>query len=123
MIRRPPRSTRTNTLFPYTTLFRSVVTASCIKSPLTAQELLIGAKLVALIILFLPRVFTVNPGDGFKLPPASVLISTLPSQSCNTEKKSTTTQSLSEPVLTRTEERRVGKECENTGRARWSAHQ
>src|SRR3546814_5043304 len=24
MIRRPPRSTRTNTLFPYTTLFRSV---------------------------------------------------------------------------------------------------
>src|SRR3546814_3356038 len=25
MIRRPPRSTRTNTLFPYTTLFRSAV--------------------------------------------------------------------------------------------------
>src|SRR3546814_13829962 len=24
MIRRPPRSTRTNTLFPYTTLFRSI---------------------------------------------------------------------------------------------------
>src|SRR3546814_6592540 len=28
MIRRPPRSTRTDTLFPYTTLFRSVRTAS-----------------------------------------------------------------------------------------------
>src|SRR3546814_19622422 len=27
MIRRPPRSTRTDTLFPYTTLFRSVVNA------------------------------------------------------------------------------------------------
>src|SRR3546814_17995760 len=26
MIRRPPRSTRTDTLFPYTTLFRSVTT-------------------------------------------------------------------------------------------------
>src|SRR3546814_1131624 len=25
MVRRPPRSTRTDTLFPYTTLFRSVV--------------------------------------------------------------------------------------------------
>src|SRR3546814_16570905 len=25
MIRRPPRSTRTDTLFPYTTLFRSIV--------------------------------------------------------------------------------------------------
>src|SRR3546814_8781829 len=29
MIRRPPRSTRTDTLFPYTTLFRSLVDAHC----------------------------------------------------------------------------------------------
>src|SRR3546814_2558579 len=29
MIRRPPRSTRTDTLFPYTTLFRSRRTSSC----------------------------------------------------------------------------------------------
>src|SRR3546814_9945832 len=29
MIRRPPRSTRTDTLFPYTTLFRSPVDAMC----------------------------------------------------------------------------------------------
>src|SRR3546814_13285409 len=28
MIRRPPRSTRTDTLFPYTTLFRSIRTMS-----------------------------------------------------------------------------------------------
>src|SRR3546814_5267656 len=28
MIRRPPRSTRTDTLFPYTTLFRSLLTAA-----------------------------------------------------------------------------------------------
>src|SRR3546814_20864750 len=28
MIRRPPRSTRTDTLFPYTTLFRSTLTYS-----------------------------------------------------------------------------------------------
>src|SRR3546814_3583893 len=28
MIRRPPRSTRTDTLFPYTTLFRSVTVAN-----------------------------------------------------------------------------------------------
>src|SRR3546814_10518538 len=28
MIRRPPRSTRTDTLFPYTTLFRSVAVAT-----------------------------------------------------------------------------------------------
>src|SRR3546814_11221157 len=29
MIRRPPRSTRTDTLFPYTTLFRSLEGAVC----------------------------------------------------------------------------------------------
>src|SRR3546814_15112812 len=29
MIRRPPRSTRTDTLFPYTTLFRSFAEGSC----------------------------------------------------------------------------------------------
>src|SRR3546814_4989843 len=30
MIRRPPRSTRTDTLFPYTTLFRSVVAGAVV---------------------------------------------------------------------------------------------
>src|SRR3546814_3307022 len=29
MIRRPPRSTRTDTLFPYTTLFRSRISRTC----------------------------------------------------------------------------------------------
>src|SRR3546814_13388436 len=29
MTRRPPRSTRTDTLFPYTTLFRSAIVISC----------------------------------------------------------------------------------------------
>src|SRR3546814_4746368 len=35
MIRRPPRSTRTDTLFPYTTLFRSIppVRGKCLASP------------------------------------------------------------------------------------------
>src|SRR3546814_12318915 len=31
MIRRPPRSTRTDTLFPYTTLFRSAVRAAALR--------------------------------------------------------------------------------------------
>src|SRR3546814_9527255 len=30
MIRRPPRSTRTNTLFPYTTLFRSAISGRAV---------------------------------------------------------------------------------------------
>src|SRR3546814_1528261 len=33
MIRRPPRSTRTDTLFPYTTLFRSVEPYSVVADP------------------------------------------------------------------------------------------
>src|SRR3546814_3076725 len=36
MIRRPPRSTRTDTLFPYTTLFRSVDRRSCLAEKLPA---------------------------------------------------------------------------------------
>src|SRR3546814_8212970 len=31
MLRRPPRSTRTDTLFPYTTLFRSALDDGCAK--------------------------------------------------------------------------------------------
>src|SRR3546814_16850687 len=33
MIRRPPRSTRTDTLFPYTTLFRSLLTDAIDQNP------------------------------------------------------------------------------------------
>src|SRR3546814_8694961 len=36
MIRRPPRSTRTDTLFPYTTLFRSACKAACMACVSTA---------------------------------------------------------------------------------------
>src|SRR3546814_3850424 len=39
MIRRPPRSTRTDTLFPYTTLFRSVFLAGDVKDEGYAQSL------------------------------------------------------------------------------------
>src|SRR3546814_14897305 len=38
MIRRPPRSTRTDTLFPYTTLFRSIRAFSC--TPLEMDSVL-----------------------------------------------------------------------------------
>src|SRR3546814_12990512 len=49
MIRRPPRSTRTDTLFPYTTLFRSVLDgeeAALLDQPCLAQQLLhvVGAR-------------------------------------------------------------------------------
>src|SRR3546814_7620174 len=41
MIRRPPRSTRTDTLFPYTTLFRSGTGASIAFAPLRQGDMLL----------------------------------------------------------------------------------
>src|SRR3546814_3272495 len=38
MIRRPPRSTRTDTLFPYTTLFRSVPSTRTCPGPRTCRD-------------------------------------------------------------------------------------
>src|SRR3546814_15153323 len=44
MIRRPPRSTRTDTLFPYTTLFRSVLA-------MAADDRAVPAELVARLVV------------------------------------------------------------------------
>src|SRR3546814_9039078 len=43
MIRRPPRSTRTDTLFPYTTLFRSVAPGDLGARGRRFQRALVGA--------------------------------------------------------------------------------
>src|SRR3546814_8868286 len=46
MIRRPPRSTRTDTLFPYTTLFRSIAIDNTFLGPLWQKPLQHGAEIV-----------------------------------------------------------------------------
>src|SRR3546814_15766996 len=46
MIRRPPRSTRTDTLFPYTTLFRSSVSGALAHLERGGVDLRMGAVLV-----------------------------------------------------------------------------
>src|SRR3546814_18357768 len=45
MIRRPPRSTRTDTLFPYTTLFRSEVVTRGLRSEVCAFYDAVAARL------------------------------------------------------------------------------
>src|SRR3546814_6247634 len=40
MIRRPPRSTRTDTLFPYTTLFRSLFTRQAPRQSATERSMM-----------------------------------------------------------------------------------
>src|SRR3546814_15136295 len=97
MIRRPPRSTRTDTLFPYTTLFRSVEYAkvppdSGVRSNIWVRE---GDDLI--------HARTVETGG-----PAIVL-------------RGVTIYERSGGVL-RSEERRVGKACVSTCRSRWSPY-
>src|SRR3546814_5138552 len=45
MIRRPPRSTRTDTLFPYTTLFRPVLGRQVANMPIAGQHMEIAAQI------------------------------------------------------------------------------
>src|SRR3546814_9799293 len=61
MIRRPPRSTRTDTLFPYTTLFRSGQYRRASGNRRRDQSLL-GVRVLPL------RYATRVPGDGFGVP-------------------------------------------------------
>src|SRR3546814_1528498 len=65
MIRRPPRSTRTDTLFPYTTLFRSVVLP-------VAGWLISGASLS----LEMPVMKGFNFSGGISLSPEFVALLT-----------------------------------------------
>src|SRR3546814_682435 len=58
MIRRPPRSTRTDTLFPYTTLFRSPLGIACPIAPrrcigaLVLDEVKLGNRVFSDVIPF-----------------------------------------------------------------------
>src|SRR3546814_13957810 len=117
MIRRPPRSTRTDTLFPYTTLFRSpgrLVIASHNQGKVRE----IGDLLAPY------GVETVSAGAlGLPEPPE-----TGTSFIANAELKAREAADLSGlPALAddsglcvRSEERRVGKACVSTCRSRWS---
>src|SRR3546814_2822862 len=53
MIRRPPRSTRTDTLFPYTTLFRSVVAIWQLGTSNPTNDNLASFALWAIVVAFL----------------------------------------------------------------------
>src|SRR3546814_15656606 len=96
MIRRPPRSTRTDTLFPYTTLFRSHVVGPQLGRGAPTFVYDFPASQAALA--------RVRDGD----PPVA-------------ERFELFWQGL-ELANGRSEERRVGKECVSTCRSRWSPY-
>src|SRR3546814_16363127 len=105
MIRRPPRSTRTDTLFPYTTLFRSQVKVVIrrLLSPDVAETF--EKKVTEATESQENRKFT-------------LLFSSIP----RLTGKQVMDFSPEELADLRSEERRVGKECVSTCRSRWSPY-
>src|SRR3546814_13710038 len=106
MIRRPPRSTRTDTLFPYTTLFRSIVAqvSQNVFDTATGRYLLIpqGSRLVG--------AYDSNPVFG----QTRALIAW--QRIIFSDGKAIDLGAMPG----RSEERRVGNECVRTCRSRWS---
>src|SRR3546814_16134838 len=98
MIRRPPRSTRTDTLFPYTTLFRSL--SSMVLELLATLCVALVAVSIGLRLVY---------GD-MSLEPGIIALILAPEVY------------LPLRMVGRSEERRVGKECVSTCRSRWSPY-
>src|SRR3546814_13247236 len=141
MIRRPPRSTRTDTLFPYTTLFRSVAgpeaannsAAAGVLVPLLTLGLPTSATAAILIAAFQqyglqpgPLLFANEPDLVWGLI-ASLYIGNLMLLVLNLPMAGVWVRVLAipRPLLyagIRSEERRVGKECVSTCRSRWSPY-
>src|SRR3546814_12584705 len=121
MIRLPPRSTRTDTLFPYTTLFRS---SGCIAAR-TGDLVLIEIRRSA---LKLRRVAIVCPvrtavgkfGGGLSALTAGELGALI--LRALVERSGVDPERVDDVVFGqgRSEERRGGKECVSTCRTRWS---
>src|SRR3546814_12946217 len=116
MIRRPPRSTRTDTLFPYTTLFRSDRRASIILAIADAEVR--SARTARLAEqrqrprqadFELGRGIAARVGDHLQI---DVLGDILP----GSERRAAPDRVI------RSEERRVGKEWVSTCRSRWSPY-
>src|SRR3546814_17762664 len=141
MIRRPPRSTRTDTLFPYTTLFRSLKPGDKIPDltlPASgAQNIgLRSFKGKALVVYFYPKDNTpgcTQEGQDFRdlhaqFKKAGADILGVSRDSVKAHDNFIAKHEFPFVLLSagdetmRTEERRVGKEGDSTGLSRWSAY-
>src|SRR3546814_15499189 len=115
MIRRPPRSTRTDTLFPYTTLFRSRDVAHLEVAALEGDEL--GALLEegAAVVALEGEVAFDGVGEHLHHLGADVLLG-------EDGREAQRRLVLRKSGHARSEERRVGKECVSTCQSRWSPY-
>src|SRR3546814_13981186 len=117
MIRRPPRSTRTDTLFPYTTLFRSAGAAVLAAAWSEIPAALAPGPFAAHMIRHMSVVAVAAPllalgVAGTRLDPA---------RHWRWTAAAAVPASIAEMAGVRSEVRRVGKECVSTCRSRWSA--
>src|SRR3546814_16306471 len=114
MLRRPPIATRTDTLFPYTTLFRSLYfCCQLLESTIISLELYFEHRnylpsfgLALAASFYIARLRAHAPAIGALVVSAFLVL----------EIWITHQQSR----IWRSEERRVGKECVSTCRSRWS---
>src|SRR3546814_14521410 len=111
MIRRPPRSTRTDTLFPYTTLFRSsgqdaftIFAQDMGRTGYVAGTLAVREGLRAPVPQVDPRPILTMDDMGHGMMMGGGMDHSMAGMSG------------------RSEERRVGKECVSTCRSRWSPY-
>src|SRR3546814_13272490 len=113
MIRRPPRSTRTDTLFPYTTLFRS---ESILSGHIFSfyRKYSMNAKSYDSQERRDDR--TASPQGAFERDQLSGQQGRLPLARGGVRIRA----AVRAARCRRSEERRVGKECVSTGRSRWS---
>src|SRR3546814_16676180 len=115
MIRRPPRSTRTDTRFPYTTLFRS---ARIPILPAFAGRDADIADLAAILEAANFRLRAKIPDQNHLVDAACHIVS------CRLANwvavRAAHMKALFIVPERRSEERRVGKECVSTCRSRWS---
>src|SRR3546814_13173247 len=111
MIRRPPRSTRTDTLFPYTTLFRS----PCVFLNAQGVDWQEDPNY---------RFWSLGPViDDVQALAAGLETAFQTHADFEVGQRRYFDESFGvEPGVPRSEERRVGKECGSKGRSRWSPY-
>src|SRR3546814_20750347 len=120
MRRRPPRSTRTDTLFPYTTLFRSVRAVLVDEEEATPLPF-IGSMSrengVGPVLASMRQVLNLDLAEFRAQGSAEAGFALLRSRA-----EAAGIYVLLIGNLGRSEERRVGKECVSTCRSRWSPY-
>src|SRR3546814_17533557 len=117
MKRRPPGSTRTDTLVPDTTLFRSFMAGGC---ALGRREARNGVPAIGVHLACIPFGEVVE--HELRRREGSRLVSLGAQAEMVVLGEAAVLIVGRDPDLRRSEERRVGKECVSTCRSRWSPY-